>query len=502
MMTESKLIKNLNRKELMSYVPSGFKFKTKPYSHQLVGFLLGIYAQKGFMFFYDCGLGKTKILLDVFRYFRKTGECKRLLIVCLNSATGKMQEEVMKHTYCKPVILSGSKDERIIKYNSEHDVGIINFEGLQVMLCKLVTIKKGKQKGKRQHKPNAKLIRDFVAKYDMLVIDESQSIRNVNSIISVLCKNLSKFINRTFCDTGTPQEKSLLELWLQFYCADKGYALGDNYYKYRTMYFKDKGYWGPLYVPTEKGEKIIKSRMWKSAVRYAEDECLDLPKMVHRVVRFSLSATEQEQYDKIINGIGFSQNGNKLVIKNKVSKCRQLLGGFLYGENKSIIRLKNPTKLGVLGDTLNEIDLSRNKVVIFHEFVVEGRMIEELLQSLKVKYASLRGEIKNKDEQRLKFINDDKVRVLVAHPISGGFSVDLVVASYVIYYSNSDRWMVRYQCGKRIRRIGQKSSRVFYYDLLTVGTVDVGIYVRLRKKKNVFDDIYNDKNLQKFLTGV
>lgn len=500
-MIDYRLIKQLDKKEIMSYVPDGFTFKTKSYLHQITGFLLGIYAPKGFLYFYDCGLGKTKILLDIFRYFKWTKECHRLLIVCLNSSTGKMEEEVEKHTDFNSIILKGSVQERIEKTFADCDVDIINYEGLQTILCDFVKDKRKKRKGKKRRKINPQIVEAFADKYDMMIIDESQTIRNVDSTVTKLCKALSQLIPRCYCDTGTPQEKSLLELWAQFYCADKGKALGNNYYIYRTKYFVDKGFWGPSYVPTKKGSKIIKERMWSSAVRYAEDECLDLPETVYRIIKFDLYDKEQAEYNRLVQGLSIERGGKNIEVMNRIAKCRQLLGGFIYGKNKEIMKSDASSKLDTLCDTLEEIDIDRNKVVIFHEFVAEGRLIEDALKAMNIKFCSLRGEVKNKETMRKKFINNETARVLVSHPISGGFSIDLVVSAYVIFYSNSDRWMVRYQCEKRVRRIGQNSKRVFYYDLLPKKTVDISLRCKLKKRKDAFDGIYNDMLLKKFMKG-
>jgi SNF2 family DNA or RNA helicase len=69
----------------------------------------------------------------------------------------------------------------------------------------------------------------------------------------------------------------------------------------------------------------------------------------------------------------------------------------------------------------------------------------------------------------------------VGNPSTGGYGLNLVSASYVVYYSNSYNLEVREQSEDRAHRIGQ-TKNVLVIDLITRGTVDEMIIAALKNK--------------------
>jgi SNF2 family DNA or RNA helicase len=187
------------------------------------------------------------------------------------------------------------------------------------------------------------------------------------------------------------------------------------------------------------------------------------------------------------------------LIQNTTMTLRQICSGFTTTSGK---RIKgHNAKLNALWDLLDSI-VDSHKAVIFHEFIVEGLMIEELLNKKGVLYNKLNGSVKDKHYQYKTFQDSDKTRVMVAHPLSGGSSIDLYAASYCVFFSNGYKVIDRLQCEKRIHRSGQQSSRVFYYDLMANGTVEVSIHKRLMGKLDVFSKIMStEAELKNFLSG-
>jgi SWI/SNF-related matrix-associated actin-dependent regulator of chromatin subfamily A member 5 len=69
----------------------------------------------------------------------------------------------------------------------------------------------------------------------------------------------------------------------------------------------------------------------------------------------------------------------------------------------------------------------------------------------------------------------------VGNPSTGGYGLNLVSASYVLYYSNSYNLEVREQSEDRAHRIGQ-SKNLLVIDLICRNTVDEMIISALHNK--------------------
>jgi SNF2 family DNA or RNA helicase len=177
---------------------------------------------------------------------------------------------------------------------------------------------------------------------------------------------------------------------------------------------------------------------------------------------------------------------------------RQICSGVIVSKN---YKYKENPKLEVLKDFLDSI-VYKSKVVIFHEFLLENEIITYMLKRhfKKIRFAQLNSRVKDKWAEIKAFQNDDDVRVMIAHPQSGGASIDLNIAHYCIFFSNNHDPISRQQCEKRIHR-GKIKNRRFFYDLVAKGTIEVGMYKALRENENFFKSIMDKDMLQRALLG-
>jgi SNF2 family DNA or RNA helicase len=109
--------------------------------------------------------------------------------------------------------------------------------------------------------------------------------------------------------------------------------------------------------------------------------------------------------------------------------------------------------------------------------------------------------VKDKHKEYTTFNDDKNHRIMIAHPMSGGMSINLVAASYCVFFSNGYKVIDRKQCEKRIHRAGQKSERVFYYDLIGKDTIEKGILENLMNGLDSFDRILNEQDLINMVNG-
>src|SRR5690606_15539798 len=127
-----------------------------------------------------------------------------------------------------------------------------------------------------------------------------------------------------------------------------------------------------------------------------------------------------------------------------------------------------------------------HKVVIFSQFVSMLRLIEQMLDEINVRYVSLTGSTRAREQVVNTFQEDPQVRVFLVSLKAGGTGLNLTAAE-VVYLV--DPWWnpaVENQAIDRVHRIGQ-DKKVVAYRLVTPGTVEEKV-LQLQATKSALAD--------------
>lgn len=498
------LLKKLSRKELESAIPLGFKFKLCPWDHQLAAWLAAI-SEPGFNVWLDLGTGKTKVAIDTVRFVQKFEQRKLCtLVVCLDSAVGNWLDEIHLNSNDSAVAIKPDNFDDITIDNKERRFRllegkgffVINYESLQHLLTtkrpSRLKIVNGHEKLINKRVPDPAAMRRLLKlKFDAIIIDESHRIKSIDTLNYKIISRLALDIPVRLLLTGTPYGKSLLGIWSQYFIADFGQTYGQRFSEFRSKYFKDKGYFGPDWKVTKEGRKAIEAKLFTRAIRYSEAEIKDMPPKVYRELKFNLSKEQQTKYDDAEN-----REGEFNLLNNRSMIFRQICSGIIVSTD--YVFDENP-KLKLLHDLLESV-ADEHKVVVFHQFIMESVLILKLLKKMKLKYCTLNGSTKDKYTEYKRFETDNDSRVMVAHPLSGGASINLNVARYCVFFSNDHSPINRAQCEKRIHRGDIKESR-FYYDLLANNSIEVSMHAALKRNIDLFSKAMDGKRWKKVLKG-
>jgi len=492
-------LKLFSRDELLEMVPDRFEFKTDPWKHQISAFLANI-SNPGFLDALDLGTGKTKVSIDTVRYADDGRGKIKVLFLCLNTAVEKMRDEVITHSDLTASCLRGSKNEKWKLFGKSSNFYIINYEGLRTMVTKRVPAglsPKGKPIKKEVIDEAA--LKGFASKeFDFIIVDESHIIKNHKSLIFKIIKLIGIPIKNRLLLTGTPFGNSLLDVWAQYYIIDQGETFGKSITHFKRNHFEDKGWmlngrWIPVLKPTRNGEADIRSKLFTKAIRYKEEEVDDLPPKVFRTLEYSLSSAQRKAYTSLMN-----EDDDELTrdIGNKSIGFRTIASGFIKSSNH--IFNDNP-KLDVLWNLVDNV-VEHHKIVIFTEFIQSRVLIEKLLKKKKVKFRSLSGATKDKYKEYNTFQTDPQYRVIVCNIKSGGASIDLIAATYCVYYELGGSVINHKQSLKRIHRGGQ-TERCYFYYLLGKATVEKSIYNDLQDGVDAFSRVADKDEMKKYLMG-
>ena len=193
-----------------------YRFKTKPYAHQLKALEMS-WNKEVFAYFMEMGTGKSKVLLDNIAMLYDKGKINGALIVApkgvyKNWLESEIPEHLVKHIQKKAVLwqaLINKKQQSKLDtlFKSEVDLHIL------IMNVEAFSTKKGL---------------DFAAKFlschDALVaIDESTTIKNPSAQRTKNILRLSKLSKYRRILTGSPVTKSPLDLYTQCFFLDPGF---------------------------------------------------------------------------------------------------------------------------------------------------------------------------------------------------------------------------------------------------------------------------------------
>lgn len=329
------------------------------------------------------------------------------------------------------------------------------------------------------------ILKEF--RFNYLILDESQAIKNPNSQSSKAVKML-KASNKLVL-TGTPIENSVQELWSQLSFINPGLLGSLNTFNERFV------------QPIEKLKDPYKMQQLKAIIkpfilrRTKDQVAKDLPEKMEQLVYCDMSEEQKEAYEKVkshyrneilqvIREMGL--NKSQFTLLQGLTKLRQIANHPL---------LVNPDFTGECGK-FNEVTYMAetaiaegHKVLMFSQFVSQLTIYRKWFDEQKISYCYLDGSMNSEDRQKMvsKFQNGDYSFFLISLK-AGGFGLNLTKADYVFLI---DPWWnpaVERQAIDRAHRIGQDKP-VFIYKFISKDTVEEKILQLQQKKKELANSL-------------
>ena len=470
-----------------------YKFKTKPYAHQLKALEMS-WNKECFAYFMEMGTGKSKVLIDNISMLYDAGKINGAVIVAPKGVVGTWYKEQLPHHMADHVeyvsVLWQSninkKQEKelskLFKTNHELHVLIVNVEALST--------KKGV---------------DFVNKFlscheTLMAIDESTTIKNPQAKRTKSIIKLGESAKYRRILTGSPVTKSPLDLYTQCEFLSPWLLNHASYYSFRTRYaVMRSANFGGRSVQIVVGYRNIpelSNKIKDFSYRVLKDDCLDLPKktFMKRVIQLS---SEQEKLYNQMKQMALAVMNDKMTTTattmTQLMRLQQITCGHFKADDGSVQEIKN-NRIDELLALLEEI---HGKVVIWAHWRND---IATIVKHVKEEYGdnsivTYYGDTSVEDRQKaIKLIQDPKspVRFIVGTPQTGGYGITLTEASTMIYYSNGYDLEKRQQSEARIDRIGQKRAMT-YIDIIAENTVDERIVKALRKKINIATQVMGEE---------
>jgi len=470
-----------------------YKFKTKPYAHQLKALEMS-WNKEVFAYFMEMGTGKSKVLLDNVAMLFDKGKINSVLIVApkgvyKNWYDSEIPEHLAEHIDRNVVLWKAliTKEQKS-KLDSLFEQ---DFTKLQVLIMNVEALSTRK---------GLDFAHQFLnVKRTLFAVDESTTIKNPQAKRTKNIIQLSTLGKYRRILTGSPVTKSPLDLYTQCAFLDpylldfqSYYAFRNRYAEMRTVNFSGRS----VQVVTGYKNLAELSEILKPfSYRVLKDDCLDLPPKTYMKRVIQLTLEQKKVYEEMKKTALATLNGKTITTMNVITqlmRLQQITCGHFKADDDSIQNIKS-NRITELMDVLEEVE---GKAIIWAHWRHD---IDTIVESIEERYpesvVTYYGDTTTDDRQKaIKKIQDpeSKVRFLVGTPQTGGYGITLTGASTMIYYSNGYDLEKRQQSEARIDRIGQKKPMT-YIDILAEDTIDEKIVKSLRKKVNIATEIMGEE---------
>lgn len=326
-------------------------------------------------------------------------------------------------------------------------------------------------------------------KFDLLVLDESQNIKNINSQTTkaVLLLNAKKRIALS----GTPIENNLLELYSLFRFLNP------------EMFGSVQEFTNDYIVPIQKYSDTstieeLRKKIYPFLLRRVKKEVLaDLPDKIEKLVYVDMNDEHRRFYEErrkyyyslLEKNTSSQGNFDKFFVLQAINELRHIVSSPEL-ESKKIISSKKE----VLIENVIEAIENNHKVLVFVNYLSSIESICDSLKENKIKYLKMTGQTKDRQNLVDKFQNDSRYKVFVMTLKTGGVGLNLVSADTIFIYDPWWNTTVENQAIDRAYRLGQDKT-VFAYKMIMRNTIEEKILKLQEIKNKLLDDLISEDNL-------
>jgi len=469
-----------------------YKFKTKPYAHQITA-LEKSWNKETYAYFMEMGTGKTKVLIDNAAMLYDKGKIDGLLIIAPKGVIGtwynqELPTHLPDHIENVTVLWQANitkeqsrKLGTLFKTGEELHILIMNVEAFST------------QKGV-----------DFGSKFlvshnTLMVVDESTTIKNPSAHRTKNIIRLSNKAKYRRVMTGSPVTKNPLDLYSQCQFLSSWLLDFSSYYAFRNRYaeMKTLHMHGRSIQVVDKFKNLgeLSDQLKGFSYRVLKEDCLDLPDKIYIKRQITLSPDQKKLYEQMKKEALAILNGKQVTTVNALTqlmRLHQITCGHFTADDGSTQRIPNNR----VSELMNILEETEGKAIIWAHYQwdikdIIKEVVKEYGPGSVVDYFGLTPQDERQPNIK-RFQDDPKCRFLVGTPSTGGYGITLTAANTVIYYSNGYDLEKRLQSEDRAHRIGQKKA-VTYVDINAENTVDEKIVKSLRKKINIASEVLGEE---------
>lgn len=413
-------------------------FKPFPYQLRGIAFLM---PRDAALIADEMGLGKTMQTIVALRLLFHAGLIHKALVVCPKPLVINWTRELRMWAPDVPfeVVNGDTETRRAVWHVSNCPLKLVNYE--------LLT-------------RDAVEIADEKVRFDVVVLDEAQRIKNKESKTAQVVRSLHR--DRSWAMTGTPIENRTEDLVNIFAFVD------------------------PDRIPPETPAKQLPALTGDCILRRTKEEvATDMPPRIIHDIEVELTPAQRAAYNLAEKEgvIHLNALGDTLTVQHVFELVMRLKQICNFDP-----RTKQSAKLECLVSDMAEVAENGRKAIVFSQWVEPLEYLAEALREFgPLQY---HGKIAHKDRQGIldRFKTDPTKHVILMSYGTGSVGLNLQFTNYVFLF---DRWWnpaIEDQAINRAHRLGQKST-VFVKRFISQSTIEGRIHEVLEKKRQLFNEL-------------
>lgn len=476
-----------------------FKFKTKPYDHQVDGFNYGL-TNNRWLLGDEQGLGKTKQVIDIAVAKKQTLGYKHCLIICgVNGLKWNWFNEVKTHSDEQGYVIGQRRrgNKLVVDSNAAKLEDLNNLDTLPYFIITNVESLRYKVPTGKMVKVRGKMVKEYEypitdklvelcgnGSINMIAFDELHKCKNPDSDqgSQILRLQTDTMIGMT----GTPLMNTPLDLYIIF----KWLGYEDHTFYSFKMHYCEFGGFGGHEIVGYKNLNQLQGRLEEIMLRRLKDEVLDLPEKTYINEYVELTDKQAKIYKEVTAEIKDNIDNIKMV-NNPLAELIRMRQATGYTGILSTT-IQESAKFDRMVEIVEEAITNNKKVVIFSNW--EQMIIPAKDRLGKYNPAIITGKIKPDVRQEMinKFQHDPKCHVILGTIGAMGTGLTLTEGTVEIFLDEPWNKALKDQAEDRCHRIGQKNN-VTIYTLLAKDTIDERINEIVYKKGIMSDTIVDGK---------
>lgn len=416
----------------------------EPFAYQYEG-IAWLFASQAALLADEMGLGKTMQTITAIRLLLRSGQAKRIVLICPKPLIPNWQREFKTWAEELPIVT--------VEGNGARRRMLWTMPGIPVLLANYELMARDIAEIPEEEQP----------KFDLLVLDEAQRIKNRDSRTAEVARSIRR--RRSWALTGTPIENRPEELGALF-------EFMEVVPKAASPDLRQLSKLAKKYILRRTKDLVMKD-MPPRIDRDAELELTDAQELAYR--------TAEKEGVVQLNDLGDSitvQHVFELVLRLKQITNYDPLTG-------------ESAKLERLMADMEEIGASGGKAILFSQWTKTIDWLEPHLKEFNPLIYHGGVPTKQREPILAKFKADPNAHILLMSYGTGAVGLNLQFAGYVFLY---DRWWnpaIEDQAINRAHRIGVKNP-VIVTRFICKNTIEERIDRVLREKRELFQAILGE----------
>lgn len=477
-----------------------YKWKTKPYRHQVRAVKKLLSTGYGGALLMEPRTGKTKTIIDWLSILHQGDKVNRAIIVCPVSVMGVWEDEFAAHCPFKFKIVVWDKKARKKGILPPNKPGVLN-----VLLLNYDAFAVPDRRSKRGRMTIRKMLRKWAP--DAMVLDESHRVKNPSAKKTYAIWSTAWEFGRSKAEpkaclipyraiaTGTPvtKRKRLHDFYAQWkFLNPETFAdlsTFDLFKDHYGVWFNRNGYeqW-----KRNRNVDELRERMSVDAFMVKREDCFDLPaRLPDQKVWVDLEpATRKaysEMYEEMLTQLANGEITTASIKLVQSLRLMQLTSGLAKAESGKLYAL-GKEKLNAAQEILADLFEADEKVVIAARFRGDIQRLVKLGEAFRIPtYRVIGGQNRRERDDHIRaFRRSQGPALIVVNPQAASLGIDLSTASTMIWYSLTNSYVDWSQTCDRIALSSKATSFIY---ILARDTVD----------EDAYDALYGDKDIAELM---